>query len=568
MATPKDQAAKILNDFKQFWAKQEKKNRILYITGLVAAIALAVIIIIAANHKDYVVLYEGLESSEAAQIVNLIEEAGYDCTLSGGTITVPEGTEDKLTMTLAQQGYPKSNLTYDLYTSNVGMFTTESEKEEYSRMALESRLSAIITSLDGVNDAVVNLSIPPQKNTVISEYQADPTASVVVYLKDNATLSSKQIQGITHIVKMSVAGLTDENVSITDSYGVLLLADETDVDVIAEETRKLKFKTDLENQIKNKIIELLAPAYNDDGLSVAVNMVLNFDSKVSEDTVYTPSTDDGRGMLQEGKSENATGYATAEGGVVGVEVNADDTYPTGDTNGNGNWSESSVDNVYLVNTYKEQVEKAGYTIDSLSVSVIIYTDYLPDTTKQDLVSLVGNAASINPQVFNDVITVTSLPKFGDTTAPADQKTYLFGLTANQLIILAAILLGLLIILIIILAVVSNSTKKKRSKFEKEVLAANTNGANEPLVENFFSLAERTAESFSIPSLTGEDEAETKDVIIKREIAQFSRQRPEIVAQLLRSWMNGDFEDGNAHKSASSSQSGSEQSDGSGENSGS
>ena len=140
--------------------------------------------------------------------------------------------------------------------------------------------------------------------------------------------------------------------------------------------------------------------------------------------------------------------------------------------------------------------------------------------------------------------------------------------ANQLIILAAILLGLLIILIIILAVVSNSTKKKRSKFEKEVLAANTNGANEPLVENFFSLAEPTAESFSIPSLTGEDEAETKDVIIKREIAQFSRQRPEIVAQLLRSWMNGDFEDGNAHKSASSSKSGSEQSDGSGENSGS
>lgn len=568
MATPKDQAAKILNDFKQFWAKQEKKNRILYITGLVAAIALAVIIIIAANHKDYVVLYEGLESSEAAQIVNLIEEAGYDCTLSGGTITVPEGTEDKLTMTLAQQGYPKSNLTYDLYTSNVGMFSTESEKEEYARMALESRLSAIISSLDGVDDAVVNLSIPPQKNTVISEYQADPTASVTVYLRDNATLSSKQIQGITHIVKMSVAGLTDENVSITDGYGVLLLADETDVDVIAEETRKLKFKTDLENQIKNKIIELLAPAYNDDGLSVAVNMVLNFDDKVSEDTVYTPSTDDGRGMLQEGKSENATGYATAEGGVVGVEVNADDTYPTGDTNGNGNWSESSVDNVYLVNTYKEQVEKAGYTIDSLSVSVVIYTDYLPDTTQQDLVSLVGNAASINPQVFNDVITVRSLPKYGDTTAPADQKTYLFGLTANQLIILAAILLGLLIILIIILAVVSNSTKKKRSKFEKEVLAANTNGANEPLVENFFSLAEPTAESFSIPSLTGEDEAETKDVIIKREIAQFSRQRPEIVAQLLRSWMNGDFEDGNAHKSASSSKSGSEQSDGSGENSGS
>ncbi|MBQ4310217.1 MAG: hypothetical protein II773_01340, partial [Oscillospiraceae bacterium] len=205
MPTAKERATAVLTAFRQFWDKQDKKRKILYISLLVLAVVAAVVITLLVNRKDYVVLYEGLESSEAAEIAQIIEDAGFEATVSGGTVTVVKGTEDQLTMTLAQQGYPKSNLTYDLYTSKVGMFTTESEKLEYSRMALESRLSAIIGSLENVDKATVTLSLPKQKNTVIAAYQADPTASVVVYLKGSSALSSSQIHGIDHIVQMSVA---------------------------------------------------------------------------------------------------------------------------------------------------------------------------------------------------------------------------------------------------------------------------------------------------------------------------------------------------------------------------
>lgn len=541
MANAKEQANKAVDSLKKFWAKQEKKNKIIYISSFAAVLIILVIIIIAANHKDEVVLFTGLETSEASEIVAIIEDAGYECTLTGGTITVPEGTENTLIMSLAQQGYPKSSGNYEFYTSNVGMFSTESENKEYKKIALEDRFSAIIGSLTSVEKAEVTLYIPEKRNTVIADNRSDPTASVVVYLKNDSTLSNAQINGITHIVTKGCENMTEENVSIIDQNGVLLVAEADGGDVVALETRKLRFKASLENQIKDKIIELLTPAYNEDGFSVAVNMVLNFDEKVSEDTVYTPSTEDGRGMLQEGKSENATGYATADGGIVGVEVNADDTYPTGDTNGNGSWSESSLDNIYLVNTYKEQIEKEGYTIDSLSVSTIIYTDYLPDTTKQDLVSLIGNAASINPEVVNDVVTVTSLPKFGDTIEPVDEQTYLFGLTRNQLIILAAILLGMLLILIIILVAVSGKSKKKRQKFEQQLLAANVGAEQEPLVENFYAINSSTGENIDIPSLMNDDE-NSKELAVRREIATFARQRPEIVAQLIRNWMNETPED--------------------------
>ena len=134
MANAKEQANKAVDSLKKFWAKQEKKNKIIYISSFAAVLIILVIIIIAANHKDEVVLFTELETSEASEIVAIIEDAGYECTLTGGNITVPEGTENTLIMSLAQQGYPKSSGNYEFYTSNVGMFTTESENKEYKKM--------------------------------------------------------------------------------------------------------------------------------------------------------------------------------------------------------------------------------------------------------------------------------------------------------------------------------------------------------------------------------------------------------------------------------------------------
>ncbi len=530
---------KTITTVKEYWGRQTKKTKGIYIGGLVLVLIIAIVAVVLLNKKDYVVLYEGLETSEAAEIVQLIEESGYECTLrSGGTIVVPKGTEDKIAMNLAMQKYPKSSINYDIYTTNVGMFTTESEKRQYERIAAEERLSAILSSFEGVRDAVATLTIPEKKNTVIEAYKQEPSANAVIYLEDDVKLTNEQIEGMTYLI--TTYGIKKENITLVDNYGALLLAEDTPADVVAEETRKLKFKNDLENQIREKIEALLIPAYGEDGFSAAVNMVLNFDSKVSEDTVYTPSTNDERGMLQHTDASQASGYATADGGVQGVETNADDTYPEGTTNGNGQWAENSVSNTYLVNTYKEQVEKAGYVIDGLSISVVIYTDYLPDTTRQNLVNLVANAGTVNPAVAQDVVTVTNLQKTPDTV-DASAQTFIFGLTLSQLVILGAILLGILLILIIILVSLRTSAKRKRREFEKTILAQHAPAEGEPLIDSFFSLSDEGSPSVDIPSLNADTGVETKETIIRRELTDFARTSPEIVAQLLRSWVHEEEE---------------------------
>lgn len=530
---------KTITTVKEYWGRQTKKTKGIYIGGLALVLIIAIVAVVLLNKKDYVVLYEGLETSEAAEIVQLIEDSGYECALrSGGTIVVPKGTEDKIAMTLAMQKYPKSSINYDTYTTNVGMFTTESEKRQYERIAAEERLSAILSSFEGVRDAVATLTIPEKKNTVIEAYKQEPSANAVIYLEDDVKLTNEQIEGMTYLI--TTYGIKKENITLVDNYGALLLAEDTPADVVAEETRKLKFKNDLENQIREKIEALLIPAYGEDGFSAAVNMVLNFDSKVSEDTVYTPSTNDERGMLQHTDASQASGYATADGGVQGVETNADDTYPEGTTNGNGQWTENSVSNTYLVNTYKEQVEKAGYVIDGLSISVVIYTDYLPDTTRQNLVNLVANAGTVNPAVAQDVVTVTNLQKTPDTV-DASAQTFIFGLTLSQLVILGAILLGILLILIIILVSLRTSAKRKRKEFEKTILEQHAPADGEPLIDSFFSLSDEGSPSVDIPSLNADTGVETKETIIRRELTDFARTSPEIVAQLLRSWVHEEEE---------------------------
>ncbi len=532
-----ERVQKTVTVVKEFWSSKDKKTKGLLIGGLAAVLIVAIVAVILLNRKDYVVLYENLENTEAAEIVALIEDAGYECTLKGGTITVPEGTENAIAMSLALQKYPRSQLNYPTYTENVGMFTTESESLEYEQIALQERLSSIIASMTDVRDAEVTLFNPPLKNTVIEVNKRLPSAAATIYLRDGVELTNEQIEGITYLIANS-SGVAADNVSLVDGNGVPLVPKDIPVDEIAEEIRRLRFKNELENQINAKIRDLLVRAYGEEGFSSAVNMVLNFDTKVYEDTVYTPSTNDERGMLQHTDASQASGYATAQGGIVGVEVNADDTYPTGDTAGNGQWTENSVSNTYLVNTYKEQVEKAGYVIDGLSISVVIYTDYLPDVTRQDLVELVGNAATVNPELFNEVVSVISLNPFNPDVA-ADSEAILFGLTLDQLILLGAILLAILIILIIVLASISSRNKKRRRSFEKTLLEQHALPEGETLVEDFFTIGDQSFTPAEMPSLLAENEVETKEQVIRRELADFAKNSPEIVAQLLRNWIKGD-----------------------------
>lgn len=524
----KDQATNVLKSIQQFWKSQEKKRKIIFLSVLGGIILFAVILTLILNRTNYTVLFSSLEQSEASEVVSIIKDMGVDAQVkSDGTILVPKDQENSLRVELATKGYPKSGYSYDIWTNNVSMFTTDSQKREIAKMQLQERLQATISEFQGIDKAIVTLDIPEQSNTVISSHSNEPSASVVVHLKDGVKLSSNQISGITRLVMKSISGLKEENVSVVDQNANLLIASDDDgnSDALLVETKRLQFKNAFEAQLENAAKNLLVKAYGKDNVEVSVNATFNYDKKVSEDTKYTPSVGDS-GMVEHEDSSSAWGNDSTTGGVVGVESNADGTYPTEDSKaGSGaSWGESSKSTSYLVNTLKEQTEKNGVYVEKVMVSVVLYKDTLTEDEQLKVLSTVANATGTKPEF----VSVQNLPALGSTPGeiPTITENFIFGLSMQEFIIYAVAIIALLFIILLTVAILIRKSKKKKAKMLAMATASETQAETEPI------------EPIDIKKLS-DAQPDTKEAMIRREIGDFAKNSPEIAAQLLKSWLRED-----------------------------
>jgi flagellar M-ring protein FliF len=534
-----------ITNVKEKWTAIPAGRRIALSALLAAIIIVAIIAVVLLNRTTYVKLYDSMEQSTASEIVTAIQDMGYRAEMrSDGSVYVAEGMENNIVAQLAEQGFPQENISYDAYVNNIDMFTTESQKQEYLRMAIEERMSKIIGTLSGIDKATVSLTIPEQQNTVISTFRQEPYASVTVYFKPNIDrLSNKQIQGIKNIVRAADSGLDDEHIEIIDGDGIPQLSTDdgsgTDIDKL---TQRLTYKTRLEDSIQNKIDDLLTPIYGPGGFSARVNMTLNFDSRTQDNINYSPENpDNNTGVTQRSDTAEASGTETADGEVAGEEQNTEE-FPEGINAAQaGNWTDNSSSVQYLVDVARTQIVKDGYSIDDLSISAIIYTDYLSDVQNETLVTLIANAASIDPAIAGDVVSVANFPPFIPEEAPIDEPQVFLGLTVNHLIVAGAILVILLIVMTMFMVLRNVSHSKRQKAFEKRVIESGqfsmsmADAAPNEIEKTLFMLNKDKPQS-EIPSLL-DDGVETKEIIIRKEIANFAIHSPEIVAALLRNWMN-------------------------------
>ena len=515
----KEQASTIIKSVSGYTKSLPKKKKTLFLSVFVGIVLFAVILTLIINRKDYVVLYSGLNPDEASAIISEIESMNIDAHLSSdGTISVSKDQENQLRMTLATKGYPKSGFSYDIWTENVNMFTTDSQKRELVKMQLQERLQATIETLDGINEAIVTLDIPEQTNTVIATTNQKASASVVVHLNSGVTLNSQQIKGITYIVSKAISGLDEENVSITDGSGKLLGVDTSSgVDSIELEHQRLLFKQSFENQLCEEVKKLLSPSYGKNGLNVSVNAIINYDKQISDNTTYTPTdSDSNTGVIEHQDSSSATSTnGNSDGGVVGAETNADGTYPVeeDDENSNTTWSESSSSTSYLVNTLKKQTEKNGMQVDKVTVSLMVYKSDLSEADRAKLKSIVANATGTT----TELVSVENLPLLENNEEPENNNITVTkeALSTTKLIIIGAAGLLFIILLSIFFIIIS----KKKSKNKR--IAPNPYIPPEPV---------------EIVKLT-EPKPDSKEELIRKEIGNFSQSSPEIAAQLLKSWLH-------------------------------
>ena len=205
-----------------FWKKQSLSRQITYVTLILAVLILSPVLVNWANTPSYSSAYTGLSETDAAQIVQKLDENSIPYQLKdSGTIQVPSDQVYTTRLLMAREGLPKSSTVgYELFsgTSMLGM-TEFSQKINYQR-AIEGELERTIGSLEAVQSVRVHL-VTPEK-ALLSSTQALSTASVTIQVNLGYTLDASQVRAITHLVASSVEGLKSENVVVVDSEGNML----------------------------------------------------------------------------------------------------------------------------------------------------------------------------------------------------------------------------------------------------------------------------------------------------------------------------------------------------------
>lgn len=520
-------AMKFFKPLQEYWEKQDKKRKILHFVIGGAALALIIIIVLLLNHTEYAVLYNGLSSEEAGQIMTRLNELEVDAKAKGaGTILVPKGKEDELHMQLASEGYPQSGLNYDMFEKSTGFGTTDYEKQKYMQFQIQERLQGAIKSLDNVDDAIVTLYIPETSSFVLKSDKESASASVILRIKRGMELTNTQAKNIIGLVAKSVPGLSEDQVFLVDNLGnTLNKTDSTQAELAGTQ---LQLEDEMSRQYKEKIEEMLKPVLGETKFVVAVRAELDFDKRTTESIVYEPveGSSDGIPVSVNEAKEKAQGAESA--GAVGMDANGGaPEYPV--VNGNGGSYEKTDKTVnYDVNTRKDLVQKSEGTLSDLSVSVILDNQDLQTGAADKVRTLVAGAVGMNAER----VVVESMDFSGEMSA-ADRALE-DTLNTNEYIrrqafLRNAVIFGVIALVILaVILIIAAWRRKKRREEEEELLRIE---------------AERRAEEESkmgaaIGEFGEEDSFEERKSDGRKFIEKNISQNPEFVVQLLRNW----FED--------------------------
>jgi flagellar M-ring protein FliF len=482
------------------------------------------------NTTTYEVLYTGLSSDEQVEILGVIQNLGISTKSDdSGTISVPSGQADSVRAQLALEGYPKSGLSYDVFTSNVSMTSTDFEKETYKIYELQNRLSATIKAFSGVRDATVTIAVGEKSDYVLSSSSDSPTtASVTVIMQSGGTPSGEQVNGIRKLVASSVPGMTEDDVTVIDGDGNEASGTDDDNgtgDSSSLSALKIQLEQTAESSIKAKVLNLLEPVYGEDHVRVSVNCTVDIDKKVSELLTYYPSEDGNNSGVtsKETLDWESIGDGTDAEGVVGTESNSEvPVYPYTSDNEEGSYYTDSRTYEYLVSQLTEQVQKDAGEVTDTNVSVVIDSGSLTNTEIQRLKELVAVTAGISTDDRDERVAVMDT-KFAESTTGQVAQTAMAQLLSLGPVLYIIIGAALLLLIILVVVVLMMKSRKKKRAAQAELL--------EPEGEEEIEWNEET--------ISLDEMVETKEQVLKGQIREFASQNPEIAASLIKNWLRNE-----------------------------
>ncbi|MDE6726700.1 MAG: hypothetical protein K2J80_02035, partial [Oscillospiraceae bacterium] len=433
-------------------------------------------------------------------------------------------------------------------------WSTDTDKSEVARQQREASIAATLRRLDAVRDAQAILSIPKTKDYVITNKKEVPSCSVTIQLQEGEELTNAEVRAIFSLISNAVDGLTYDHISVVDTKGRGYqwispedeAADEKDASGVAVGRRRLEFQRDMEVALKKDLDEMFTKMYGSNGYAFNVSAILDFDMKRVVENRYEPVEGTDHGVVDREDHVETNTTLDNPNGLVGTTNNADNSpdYPSFDGVADRQTYYYKKDATqYDVTNIKTTTERNGYKVEKLTVGVTVNQTNMTEAEREMLQEFVAKAAGTtadNVAVANMAFNLSGLNSSNNGLGgsggviPIVPRDKYRDLLIILVIVLGVVLIGLLIASLLM----SRSRKKKIRRRQEQALAA----AQAAAMENNYNSArpEMPQEvDFNIASLTEEAGKESRETILKREIADFAKNSPEIVASIIRNMIRED-----------------------------
>ena len=489
-------------------------------------------------------LFTGLSASDASAVVEQLKSAGvtYELTEGGATILVPDEQVYPQRLTAAAAGLPADTSEGYMLLDEMGVTASEFQQSVTYKRAIEGELASTISAMKGITAASVQLAIP-EESVFVSEKQ-DPTASVFIQTQNGGVLDDDQVQAIVHLTSASVAGMSPQDVAVTDQDGRVLSA----VGGLAASASKQA--TEHEAKVEASVSQMLETIVGPGNATVTVSTdVANSTSELLEETYAAP---DGEvSASEQTKTETYTGGASGNAGVLGPDNIA---VPGGD-DGDGTYEYEETSRSNAVNKSTEKTVTPAGEVTRQTVSVALDRAAVTGVTAEQVEALVATAAGIDAE-RGDTVAVEFV-EFSESgaaaaqnalaQAAADRDAQLQQELMRSLIIGGSIVLAALVV---VATLVIRRRMKRRVLYTEdgpiEYLASMAESEEKKLQEikgwkTPLEAASPTPPPRALPALLDiEEEPEADTVLVerrRREIDDIAKSDPEATAHALASMMD-------------------------------
>lgn len=517
----------------------EKGQKTRFFVFATLAIAILIAASVFLNQRSYTVLYSGMDPADAGEMLGVLGDMGIDAKAEGSnTILVDSSQADTVRMQLAAEGYPKSGFNFDIFSNASGLGMTDMEKRVYYQFQLQENLSQVIKKLDKVDDAVVNISLAQESAFVLSEDEKPASASVLLKLKDNQSISPDEVRAIAELVAKSISGLSVDDVRIVDSNMKLYTLENEDA--YSNLGTQLELQQQVKQTLQQQVISLLSPVFGEKSVLAQVNVTLDFDKQTTETVAFSPPVEgsaEGLAVSMKELAETVKGdNAQSAAGIDANGANATISYPELTDAGDSVYNKVSRETNLELNETRTKIENAQGRIRDLSVAVVIDSSDTEDDYRENVRNLVANAIGVE----SDRVSVEMLPflKLEDdasenqdvVNAFNDQKDMMDiasrASTTRLIVLVGAAVLSL----IILIAAILSLRRKSEPVYDVEVGSMFDYTSGE---EIFPDSLPQQAQSGAIPEIKDMQDANLA------QLGDYVERRPEAVAQLLRNWLSDD-----------------------------